>query len=80
MTLLMIFNAASFVKLSVHARIYVVLCPAGFALMHKHRLVAMLGFLGPGVRSSQNIGWPVRLKELHNHLKTVKNHKVELVN
>ena len=29
-------------------------------------------FLGPEVLSSQNIDWPVRIEELHNHLKTVK--------
>ena len=43
--------------------------------MRKHRLVTMLSsFLGPEVRSSQNIGWPIRIEELHNHSKTLKYH------
>jgi len=31
-------------------------------------------FLGPEVRSSQNICWPFRIKELSNHFETANNH------
>ena len=42
--------------------------------MRKHRLVTMLEFLGPGSAIQPNIGWPIRIEELRNRFKTVKNH------
>jgi len=36
------------------------------SLVPKHRLVALVDFLGPEVQSSQNIGWPIKIEELHN--------------
>ena len=34
----------------------------------------MFEFLGPGSDLVKNIGWPIKIEELHNKLKTVKNH------
>ena len=36
--------------------------------------IPLLIFFGPEVQSSQNIGWPIRIEELHNHFKTLKYH------
>ena len=51
----------------------IVSCPAGLALIRKHRLVTMLEFLRPG-SAIQPKYWPIRIEELHNRFKTVKNH------
>ena len=45
--------------------------PAGLAVMRKYHLVTMLKFLGP--RSAiQNIGWPIRIVELHNRMNVLE--------
>jgi len=34
--------------------------------------MTLVDFLGPGISTRQNIGWPIKIEELCNHLKVAK--------
>jgi len=73
-TLWVTFQAKNCVK-SAPASFALVLCPAGPMLIAQTPSVDISSFfLGPEVQSSQNIGWPIRIKGLCNRFKTPPKH------
>ena len=55
-----------------HASIWLVSCPAGLALMRKHRLVTMLKFLGPRSAIQPKYWLAIRIEELHNRMNVLE--------